>query len=173
MLPLCREHQILLLLEMQESIEAPEPMPGEQFHVQSTKKVYPLVLPWAPQEIKPASITCRERMPCTHPFAQDPVMPPLSTSNTLARLEDACFKPVEVSKPSKQWSFLTTADRHWSGKSQALQPRPGSRRLQTAKETSRCPCIPGQQVGCHLLFLWRRKSIQEDAKRSEFDFGPL
>lgn len=44
---------------------------------------------------------------------------------------------------------------------------------QRAKETVKCPRAPCQRAGCHLLFLWRRNSIQEDAEGSELDPGPL
>lgn len=44
---------------------------------------------------------------------------------------------------------------------------------QRAKEAGRGPHSPGQRAGCHLLFLWRRNSVQEDAEGSELDPGPL
>ncbi|KAG9343860.1 hypothetical protein JZ751_013244 [Albula glossodonta] len=37
----------------------------------------------------------------SHPFIQDPAMPPLSPPNTLAQLEEACRRLEEVSKPPK------------------------------------------------------------------------
>ncbi|KAJ8345426.1 hypothetical protein SKAU_G00296190 [Synaphobranchus kaupii] len=38
----------------------------------------------------------------THPFIQDPAMPPLPPPNTLAQLEEACRRLEEASKPPKQ-----------------------------------------------------------------------
>lgn len=87
---------------------APEPVPGELFGAQSTKKAYPL----ESSRASPGEQVSRHHLwgssghsrtaPRTHPFAQDPAMPPLSPPNTLAQLEEACRRLAEVSKPSKQ-----------------------------------------------------------------------
>uniref|UniRef100_A0A8C2V3I4 Axin 2 n=1 Tax=Chinchilla lanigera TaxID=34839 RepID=A0A8C2V3I4_CHILA len=97
--------------------KAPEPMPGEPLGAQSTKKVYPLESPRA----SPGEPVSRHHLwggsghsrtaPRTHPFAQDPAMPPLTPPNTLAQLEEACRRLAEVSKPSKQRCCVTSQQR--------------------------------------------------------------
>ncbi|KAM6174747.1 axin-2 isoform 2-T2 [Erethizon dorsatum] len=97
--------------------KALEPMPGEPFGAQSTKKLYPLESPRA----SPGEQVSRHHLwggsghsrtaPRTHPFAQDPAMPPLTPPNTLAQLEEACRRLAEVSKPSKQRCCVTSQQR--------------------------------------------------------------
>ncbi|XP_036925815.1 axin-2 isoform X4 [Sturnira hondurensis] len=88
---------------------APEPGPVEPFGAQSTKQAYPSGL----ARVSPAERTGRHHLwggssghpraaPRTHPFTQDPAMPPLTPPNTLAQLEEACRRLTEVSKPPKQ-----------------------------------------------------------------------
>uniref|UniRef100_A0A286X7I3 Axin 2 n=1 Tax=Cavia porcellus TaxID=10141 RepID=A0A286X7I3_CAVPO len=96
---------------------APEPVPGELFGAQSTKKAYPL----ESSRASPGEQVSRHHLwgssghsrtaPRTHPFAQDPAMPPLSPPNTLAQLEEACRRLAEVSKPSKQRCCVSSQQR--------------------------------------------------------------
>ncbi|XP_062937129.1 axin-2 isoform X2 [Cynocephalus volans] len=97
--------------------KAPEPAPGEQFGAQSTKKAYPLESARAP----PGERASRHHLwggsghpraaPRTHPFTQDPAMPPLTPPNTLAQLEEACRRLAEVSKPPKQRCCVASQQR--------------------------------------------------------------
>ncbi|XP_036983931.2 axin-2 isoform X4 [Artibeus jamaicensis] len=98
--------------------KAPEPGPAEQFGAQSTKKAYPL----ESARVSPAERTGRHHLwgggsghpraaPRTHPFTQDPAMPPLTPPNTLAQLEEACRRLAEVSKPSKQRCCMASQQR--------------------------------------------------------------
>nr|XP_023418861.1 axin-2 isoform X2 [Cavia porcellus] len=90
---------------MLESERQSKPKPHS---AQSTKKAYPL----ESSRASPGEQVSRHHLwgssghsrtaPRTHPFAQDPAMPPLSPPNTLAQLEEACRRLAEVSKPSKQ-----------------------------------------------------------------------
>ncbi|KAM5307394.1 axin-2 isoform 2-T4 [Glossophaga mutica] len=98
--------------------KAPEPGPAEQFSAQSTKKAYPL----DSARVSPAERAGRHHLwggssghpraaPRTHPFTQDPAMPPLTPPNTLAQLEEACRRLAEVSKPPKQRCCMASQQR--------------------------------------------------------------
>ncbi|EHB08546.1 Axin-2 [Heterocephalus glaber] len=99
---------------MLESERQSKPKPHS---AQSTKKVYPLESARA----SPGEQVSRHHLwggsghsrmaPRTHPFAQDPAMPPLTPPNTLAQLEEACRRLAEVSKPSKQRCCVTSQQR--------------------------------------------------------------
>ncbi|XP_045382922.1 axin-2 isoform X3 [Lemur catta] len=108
--------------------KALEPMPGEQFGAQSTKKAYPL----ESARVSPGERAGRHHLwgansghprttPRAHPFTQDPAMPPLTPPNTLAQLEEACRRLAEVSKPPKQRCCVASQqrDRNHSGTVQA------------------------------------------------------
>ncbi|XP_053424351.1 axin-2 isoform X2 [Nycticebus coucang] len=108
--------------------KVPEPLPGEQFGVQSTKKAYPL----ESARVSPGERASRHHLwggssghPRTttrvHPFTQDPAMPPLTPPNTLAQLEEACRRLAEVSKPPKQRCCVASQqrDRNHAGTVQA------------------------------------------------------
>uniref|UniRef100_A0A8C9DM78 Axin 2 n=1 Tax=Prolemur simus TaxID=1328070 RepID=A0A8C9DM78_PROSS len=108
--------------------KALEPMPGEQFGAQSTKKAYPL----ESVRVSPGERAGRHHLwgansghprttPRAHPFTQDPAMPPLTPPNTLAQLEEACRRLAEVSKPPKQRCCVASQqrDRNHSGTVQA------------------------------------------------------
>nr|XP_012602805.1 axin-2 isoform X3 [Microcebus murinus] len=109
-------------------LKALEPMPGEQFGAQSTKKAYPL----ESARVSPGERAGRHHLwggnsghprttPRAHPFTQDPAMPPLTPPNTLAQLEEACRRLAEVSKPPKQRCCVASQqrDRNHSGTVQA------------------------------------------------------
>ncbi|XP_045693357.1 axin-2 isoform X2 [Phyllostomus hastatus] len=98
--------------------KAPEPGPAEPFGAQSTKKAYPL----ESARMSPAERAGRHHLwggssghpratPRTHPFTQDPAMPPLTPPNTLAQLEEACRRLAEVSKPPKQRCCMASQQR--------------------------------------------------------------
>ncbi|KAM5274272.1 axin-2 isoform 2-T2 [Ctenodactylus gundi] len=94
-----------------------EPVPGEQFGTQSTKKAYPV----ESVRVPPGERVSRHHLwgngghprtaPRTHPFTQDPAMPPLTPPNTLAQLEEACRRLAEVSKPPKQRCCVASQQR--------------------------------------------------------------
>uniref|UniRef100_A0A8C0ZUV4 DIX domain-containing protein n=1 Tax=Castor canadensis TaxID=51338 RepID=A0A8C0ZUV4_CASCN len=95
---------------MMESERQSKPKPHS---AQSTKKAYPL---------ESARVSSGERVsrhhlwggsghPRTHPFTQDPAMPPLTPPNTLAQLEEACRRLAEVSKPPKQRCCMASQQR--------------------------------------------------------------
>uniref|UniRef100_A0A8C3WSV8 Axin 2 n=1 Tax=Catagonus wagneri TaxID=51154 RepID=A0A8C3WSV8_9CETA len=98
--------------------QAPEPAAAEQFGAQSTKRAYPL----ESARPSPAERAGRHHLwgasnghlraaPRTHPFAQDPAMPPLTPPNTLAQLEEACRRLAEVSRPPKQRCCVASQQR--------------------------------------------------------------
>ncbi|XP_054429051.1 axin-2 isoform X2 [Pteronotus mesoamericanus] len=98
--------------------KAPELGPAEQFGAQSTKKAYPM----ESARVSPAERAGRHHLwggssghpraaTRTHPFTQDPAMPPLTPPNTLAQLEEACRRLAEVSKPPKQRCCMASQQR--------------------------------------------------------------
>ncbi|XP_047402572.1 axin-2 isoform X4 [Sciurus carolinensis] len=106
---------------------APEPVPGEPFGAQSTKKAYPL----ESARGSPGERVSRHHLwgggghprpaPRPHPFTQDSAVPPLTPPNTLAQLEEACRRLAEVSKPPKQRCCVASQqrDRNHSATGQA------------------------------------------------------
>uniref|UniRef100_A0A8D2CV11 Axin 2 n=1 Tax=Sciurus vulgaris TaxID=55149 RepID=A0A8D2CV11_SCIVU len=96
---------------------APEPIPGEPFGAQSTKKAYPL----ESARGSPGERVSRHHLwgggghprPASrpHPFTQDSAVPPLTPPNTLAQLEEACRRLAEVSKPPKQRCCVASQQR--------------------------------------------------------------
>ncbi|KAJ8254253.1 hypothetical protein COCON_G00208650 [Conger conger] len=80
----------------------------------------------------------------SHPFIQDPAMPPLSPPNTLAQLEEACRRLEEVSKPTKQRHSTSSLQRDRSLFSAGQNGSAPSAHTDEPKELKKAP---GCQVG--------------------------
>ncbi|XP_054429048.1 axin-2 isoform X1 [Pteronotus mesoamericanus] len=99
-------------------LETERPSKPKPHSAQSTKKAYPM----ESARVSPAERAGRHHLwggssghpraaTRTHPFTQDPAMPPLTPPNTLAQLEEACRRLAEVSKPPKQRCCMASQQR--------------------------------------------------------------